>query len=262
AIDGGTPDYICPEQIHGTQVDHRGDLYSVGVLMYGLLTGHVPFETHTDPSAILNATLTETPPRFAHWKIYNVPSAVEQLVLCCLSKSPKDRPESARALIEAYQLAAGCRYVDESAFNSSKQSAVSSLHERHRVNPRDVIDRFDASMVEYTAAIKLRGFFDSVGGLVEDSEAGVIKVRLPRVLESAEPKSGVLSWFSSKVKEQIDWISLEIHMTKKRVESRDMVEISVTRSQTAVETIQQIRERKQFCDTICRELRAYLMAGR
>jgi len=261
AIDGGTPDYICPEQIHGIQVDHRGDIYSVGVLMYGLLTGHVPFEAHTEPSAILNATLMETPPRFGHWKVYNVPSAVEQVVLSCLSKSPKDRPESARALIEAYQLAVGCRYLDEHAFTSSKASAVSSLHERHRVNPRDVIDRFDASMVEYTAAIKLRGFFDGVGGQVEDSDAGVIKVKLPRVTEVAAKKSGVLGWFGPKVEQHVDWIGLELHMAKKKVDSREMVEITVTRSQ-AVETIQQIRDRKQFCELICRELRAYLMAGR
>jgi serine/threonine protein kinase len=262
AIDGGTPDYICPEQIHGIQVDHRGDLYSVGVLMYGLLTGHVPFEAHTEPAAILNATLMETPPRFGHWKVYNVPSAVEQVVLSCLSKSPKDRPESARALIEAYQLAVGCRYLDDHAFKSSKESAISSLHERHRVNPRDVIDRFEASMVEYTAAMKLRGFFDGVGGQVEESDAGVIKVRLPRITETEVKKSGVMSWFGPKVEQQVDWIGLELHMTKKRVESRDMIEIAVTRSQTAVETIQHIRERKLYCELICRELRAYLMAGR
>ncbi len=49
AIDGGTPDFICPEQIEGRQVDHRGDLFSVGVLLYVLLTGHVPFEDRSEP---------------------------------------------------------------------------------------------------------------------------------------------------------------------------------------------------------------------
>lgn len=262
SIDGGTPDYICPEQIHGVQVDHRGDLYSVGVLMYGLLTGHVPFEKHTDPSAILNATLLETPPSFAHWKVYNVASPVEKLVMCCLSKAPKDRPDSARSLIEAYQLATGCKFLDEHAFTSSKESAISSLHERHRVNPRDVIDRFDATMLEYTAAIKLRGFFDGVGGQVAESDAGLIKVKLPRITQVEAKKGGFLGWLGPKIQEQVDWVTLELHMAKKRVEGRDLVEITVTRSSTAAESVEHIRERKQFCELICRELRSYLMAGR
>jgi serine/threonine protein kinase len=260
-IDGGTPDYICPEQIQGVQVDHRGDLYSVGVLMYGLLTGHVPFEEQTEPSAILKATLKETPPPFAHWQINNVPPPVEALVLACLSKSPKDRPESARALIEAYQNVTGCRFVDSQAFDSSRKCAISSLHERHRFNIRDVIDRFDATMVEHTAAIKLRGFFDGVGGEVEESDAGVIKVRLPRITEVPLKKNAFTAWFGPQTEKHIDWIGLEIHMAKKRVESRDMLNITVTRPRVGV-TDAAYREHKEFCEHICRELRAYLMAGR
>ena len=90
AIDGGTPDYICPEQIQGRQVDHRGDLFSVGVLMCGLLTGHVPFEKLTDPMEILRANVHESPPRFGDWNIKDIPAAIERVVLSCLSKSPAE----------------------------------------------------------------------------------------------------------------------------------------------------------------------------
>jgi serine/threonine-protein kinase len=261
SIDGGTPDYICPEQIQGRQVDHRGDLYSVGVLLYGLLTGHVPFEKYTDPAQILNATLEETPPRFGHWKIYGIPAAIENLVLSCLAKTPRDRPESARALIEAYQKAIGCRLIDEKTFEFSQKSAVCTLQERHRIDPRDVIDRFDASLLEGTAPMKLRGFVDGVGGEVVESDAGVIKVRLPRVL-GVEPKSTGWGWFKKEEEPQLDWVAMELHMAKKRVESREMIQITVTKPRTAADTVQLQRDRKPFCDTVCRELRAYLMVGR
>jgi serine/threonine protein kinase len=261
AIDGGTPDYICPEQIEGRQVDHRGDLYSVGVLLYGLLTGHVPFETLTDPGKILLANLHQPPPRFAHWQVTDVASAIEQLVLCCLSKSPDDRPESARALIETYQMSLGQRLLDDQAFAASQQNAVSTLQERHRFDPRTVIDQFEATLLEQVAAMKLRGFVDGVGGQVADCDAGVIKVQLPRVVE-VETKKSLWSWLTSKDTQHIDWIALELHMTKKLSGGRSLVDITVVRPHSLNEAIEQAKVHKHFCDQVCRELRAYLMVGR
>ncbi len=255
AIDGGTPDYICPEQIEGRQVDHRGDLYSVGVLLYGLLTGHVPFEAIKDPMEILRAKLTEPPPRFAHWKVTGVPSVIEQLVLSCLSKSPADRPDSARTLIETYQLALGCKLVDERAFAASSQCAVSTLKERNKIDTRYVIDQFEATMVEQMAAMKLRGFVDGVGGHVVESDAGVIKVKFPLVREVAAKKSGVLSWFGPKVKQEIEWLPVELHMAPKTVGTRNLVAITVVQPTAA-------HQHKQISEQICCELRAYLMVGR
>src|SRR5262249_55836744 len=92
----GTPGYICPEQVRGEEMDHRGDLYSVGVMMYELLTGRLPF---SGPSSmdILLAHATEHAPTFnelglAGW----VPRDVEQLVFDCLAKDPEERPQQAR----------------------------------------------------------------------------------------------------------------------------------------------------------------------
>ncbi len=255
AIDGGTPDYICPEQLEGRQVDHRGDLYSVGVLMYGLLTGHVPFEANTDPAQIMRATLHDTPPRFHHWHVNNVPSTIERLVLSCLAKSPAERPESARALIEAYQLALGSKLVDARSFETSSQKAVSTLQERNKVDPHNIIDQFEASMVEHLAAMKLRGFVDGVGGRVVESDAGVIKVMLPLVREVEVRKSGVWKLFGPKTKQEVEWVDLELHMAKKQNVTRSVVDIKVVQPMPR-------HQHKQFCARICCELRAYLMVGR
>ena len=262
AIDGGTPDFICPEQIEGRQVDHRGDLFSVGVLMYFMLTGHVPFETLKEPNDILLANLHEAPPRFAHWHVTSVPSMIERLVLSCMSKSPADRPESARTLIETYELSLGQRLLDAEAFQSSAESAVSTLQERHRFDPRTVIDAFEASMLEQTAAMKLRGFVDGVGGQVGECDAGVIKVRLPRIVEVEAKKKGLWGWLTAEPTEQIDWIALDLHMVKKQAGTRSLVDITVVRPTSLNESIEQARAHKQFCEQICRELRAYLMVGR
>jgi serine/threonine-protein kinase len=62
---GGTPDYVCPEQIRGEEVDGRGDLYSLGVLLFKALTGFLPFEQVTETADILWAHLHTPPPRFA-----------------------------------------------------------------------------------------------------------------------------------------------------------------------------------------------------
>lgn len=101
----GTPGYIAPEQVRGEAMDHRGDLYSVGVMMYELLTGRLPFQGATGMDVLL-AHATEAPPRFAEIGLAGwVPSAVETLVLDLLAKDPDDRPQSARELAERLETA-------------------------------------------------------------------------------------------------------------------------------------------------------------
>src|SRR3989440_10780977 len=79
----GTPGYICPEQVRGEEMDHRGDLYSVGVLTYELLAGRLPFP---GPAAMdmLLAHATELPPSFADLGLGEwLPPAVEEGVMRC-----------------------------------------------------------------------------------------------------------------------------------------------------------------------------------
>ena len=60
----GTPGYISPEQVRGEELDHRSDLYSVGVLLFEMLTGRLPF-TGNETMDVLLAHATEAPPTFA-----------------------------------------------------------------------------------------------------------------------------------------------------------------------------------------------------
>lgn len=101
----GTPGYMCPEQARGDEMDGRGDLYSVGVILYEMLAGRLPFAGRSTMDLLL-AHVTEEPPRFSFVAAdLEVSPAIENVVQQCLAKSPDDRPRSARTLSEQYEFA-------------------------------------------------------------------------------------------------------------------------------------------------------------
>jgi hypothetical protein len=93
----GTPHYMSPEQVSGKKdIDHRSDIYSVGVLLYELATGRVPFEGKT-PVEVALRHLQDSPaePRRINPRL---PSELERIILTCLSKEPERRYGSAAEL--------------------------------------------------------------------------------------------------------------------------------------------------------------------
>src|SRR5256712_6686701 len=60
----GTPGYMCPEQARGEEMDHRGDLYAVGAILFELLAGRLPFSGQSTMDVLL-AHATVEPPKFA-----------------------------------------------------------------------------------------------------------------------------------------------------------------------------------------------------
>ena len=91
----GTVFYMSPEQVLGDAVDHRTDLWSLGVVLYEMLTGRLPFPAE-HPQAIIYAILN-TPPRIRELSATAPPPVVEA-VRRCLAKTPSGRPAGAEAL--------------------------------------------------------------------------------------------------------------------------------------------------------------------
>ncbi|GAA2278637.1 hypothetical protein GCM10010145_63090 [Streptomyces ruber] len=92
----GTPQYLSPEQALGRGVDARSDLYSVGVMLFQLLTGRLPFDADS-PLAIAYAHVQEQPPVPSSIN-RSLPPAVDALIARALKKNPNERFPGARAM--------------------------------------------------------------------------------------------------------------------------------------------------------------------
>jgi serine/threonine-protein kinase len=101
----GTVGYMAPEQVRGEKADARSDIFSVGCVLYEMLSGHRPFERDTTAEA-MTAILRETPPSFAQCGVEVAPE-VERTVARCLEKDPDRRFQSASDLSFALREIAG-----------------------------------------------------------------------------------------------------------------------------------------------------------
>jgi serine/threonine-protein kinase len=99
----GTPHYMSPEQAAGEQVDQRSDIYSLGIVMYEVFTGQVPFEADSYMGVLTKHMYVE-PPRLS--ELMPNPKALgalEDILLRCLKKRPAERYHSMAELIAALQ---------------------------------------------------------------------------------------------------------------------------------------------------------------
>jgi len=95
----GTLQYMSPEQIDAHTIDHRSDLYCLGLVFYELLAGHPPFQS-ASPRQLLNLQCTAEPPPLPDEVRTGLPRGVEQLVFQLLEKAPEDRPYLAQDVID------------------------------------------------------------------------------------------------------------------------------------------------------------------
>lgn len=273
----GTPGYICPEQVRGEEMDHRGDLYSVGVMMFELLSGRLPFTGPTSMDILL-AHATEPPPTFAEIGLAGwVPNAVEELVYECLAKDPEDRPQSARELAERFDTALDRAMAeaerdrsaatletpaprDSELFNSDDRSAAvavasapTAVHIQPMREQSSLPFHMEAWMPERIAIMKLRGFVHDAGGEVIESVPGLIRVRLGG---RKTPTAGPLSWLGLRRSSNV--IDVELHLHHNDPTQPNKLTVHVLFRPTHPNLLAD-RSWRQKCTQVFVELRSYLM---
>ena len=131
----GTAQYLSPEQARGAPVDQRSDLYSIGIVLYEMLTGQVPF-TGESPVEIAMKHLSD-PPRPPSLLRPDIPPDLDMVVLRALAKNPEDRFQTAEEMdAELERVAAGAGVTAETA-----DAATAVLSARRGARERSDGDR-------------------------------------------------------------------------------------------------------------------------
>jgi serine/threonine protein kinase len=263
----GTPGYISPEQVRGEDMDHRGDLYSVGVILYELLCGKLPF-TGSSSMEVMLAHANAEPPTFAEMGAGEwVSPSVEALVRACLAKEPSKRPANARELIERYETALDHEQV-------VRQQALPPEHPRAQQqesggqgpvpapvrisDPSAVVHELEAWMPERIAAYKLFGFVQDAGGQVVESVPGRIRVHLggPQTTYGPRSSPGPLSWLG--IGRKTAQIEMELNLHRSDPGRENFLHITV-----AMRSLQKSEARagdwRARCNQIFCDLRGYLL---
>jgi len=92
----GTPQYLAPEQVQGTEIDTRADIYSAGVVLYEIFTGDVPFRADTAMEVLVKHLQEEPPAPHTRWP--EMPARLEAAIVRCLRKSPAERFQTVEEL--------------------------------------------------------------------------------------------------------------------------------------------------------------------
>jgi serine/threonine protein kinase len=93
----GTPDYMAPEQVGGRRGDARTDVYAVGMLLYEMLTGNLPY-SNPNPQALMRAKTSEDPKPPSYY-LPAIDPALESIILKAIARAPRDRHDTAEELL-------------------------------------------------------------------------------------------------------------------------------------------------------------------
>jgi serine/threonine-protein kinase len=266
----GTPGYISPEQVRGDEMDHRCDLYSVGIILYELLTGRLPF-TSGETMDVLLAHATEPPPTFTSLGASGwVSGEVEAVVQSCLAKNADQRPGSARELAERFEAALAYEPLTQGANNAVQPSPEDNLAQETPppaqtnviadYDPAVVMHRLQAWMPEKIAIYKLRGFVNEADGEIVENAPGLIRMRLGGRRSPYKARNqGPLAWLGLGRRGGL--IDVELRLERcSNPGQQSLLLITVTMRSPDCPTASTDPNWRDRCTQVFCDLRAHLMA--
>ncbi|MCH7740191.1 MAG: AAA family ATPase [Chloroflexi bacterium] len=178
----GTIDYISPEQATGGEITPRSDLYSLGAMLYEMVTGRPPF-MGDDEIAIIGQHIN-TPPVAPSWHNPSLPQTLDSLIMRLLAKDPAERPESAAEVLQALE---AIDPADAAAVHEEEQGSLDSMSRGVFVGRHREMDQLKAT------------FEDTLGGhgkmVALVGEPGIGKTRTAEELATyARMRGGQVLW--------------------------------------------------------------------
>ena len=280
----GTPAYVSPEMVRGDSTDTRADIYSIGVILFELLTGRLPFE-FDDQAKLLDAHARKTPPTFKQLGYGHLSAGVEDVVRTAMCKYPSERQQTMKDLVDQFSKAVGWNIWELTAPKADHEKiACGSMFDVKKASGDDTADSaaattgglnspfilsdvFEATLPEKLAALKLRGFIEDVQGQVIESEPGLIRVRveMPSGYREQSPRaggSGVFAFLSGvmrtvpTVPRGQEPIEIEMKMEKK---SSDKVAMLVAFRPVAAFMPVDVKLWAERCEAYYGHLRKFIM---
>jgi serine/threonine protein kinase len=148
----GTPDYMAPEMAHGEHVDHRADIYELGILLFQMLTGHVPF-TGSTPLIVAVKHIQEPLPSLSQMNP-SIPPAVDDVVETATAKRREDRYMSALELAQAFRIAiSGADYSWEDRNRTVPDTSLPQRAAQQQVVLPERLQRFNTPPGQYAIPI-------------------------------------------------------------------------------------------------------------
>ena len=196
----GTPSYMSPEQAKGEAVDHRADIWALGVVFYELLTNESPFKGK-DEQANLFSIINKSPPPPSELK-RDIPDEAERIILKCLRKQPGDRYQTADLLLS--DLAKLKKNLELEKYKDIVEKKVSEKKETERRQATVLLAEISgySEMFEHLdqeeAALIMNRIFVLIGSIFEKYNARIDKITggnfqatfgIPKAIEDAPKKA-------------------------------------------------------------------------
>jgi serine/threonine protein kinase len=189
----GTPEYMSPEQAAGKDLDHRVDIYALGIILYECLAGRVPFQGDTFMGVLTQHLFAELPPLLEVNPEAQVSPELELVIRKSLAKSPEDRYQDTEELAEALSCALEGRLSPATALALPPDIAPQSSEDVHAL-PRTKSSRWlwVAGLAAALATLGWVGYGQSAGQQSDGETSQAVEAPdLATVREPAQARAEV-----------------------------------------------------------------------